>query len=136
MSYTERDSIKLVREDEVQAPKERSISASSICKILEACKVNGVAVFEHGALKVSFYTPGEWPGTWRVGNREVKDPTSSVAEEAARTIEQEEFAQATEHENKRRLDDLLLEDPARFEELLVEGELQDEQPRTDDFESA
>lgn len=106
---------------------ELELDAKGICKIIEQCKLSGVARLQAGDLIVDFdpnhtfnsihteYTPN--------GILDLTEPLppGNVQEIAAQGKED-----LVEMQRQEYLDQLILEDPEKYEEMMANGEIDDE----------
>jgi restriction endonuclease Mrr len=95
-----------------------SYSADDLVKIIEVCSKSGVQLFKSGDLEVNFrqvHAPTIEPV---FVPREIEEQAESQAREAT---EEEEVSF-----RKEQLEELLISDPARLEELIRSGDLVDE----------
>lgn len=104
-----------------------NLTAQEICSILGACGAAGVAELKFGDLQVSFHRPVEaqMDQTPPVYQPEAAISEIHAAQEIEKSsIEQEEFDVKTE-----RLALMMVEDPAQYEKLFLDGELTDAEPQ-------
>lgn len=95
--------------------KERTLSTKDVCKLIVACKKNGVTKLSFGDLELSLDNPAKI----------IQDESPQAA------IPDETFLKAQEEKNKLDVDKddtalLLIEDPLEMERRIGNGELIDE----------
>lgn len=101
------------------------LNAEDICKILKAAKEAGVYAIECGPLWARFGAPSLEPAS--TGSAPTK-----AEEDLGKTIQaqqQAEEASLLEEEivtKERRIEDLIVEDPLAYEEMIERGELEPE----------
>lgn len=115
MSFTMRDSKKY-------------LSSISICRIIQSCRACGVSELKFGDLHVTFGKPAETApmaffGPVDSGPTKPSDTEISAIQEK---VSQEALVQDEAREKHERLAQMLIEDPAQFEQLLQSGRLDEE----------
>lgn len=101
-----------------------ALNAQEICKLIKACKGSGVTKLKFGDLEITF---GEATEIARP-KVPLTQETPTVSEEQllkAQIIEAEAVKQDELTEAKDSLENMLIEDPEHYEELIVRGELED-----------
>ena len=97
-----------------------SFKSKEIIAIIRTCRAQGVSSFQHGDLHICFGTPAIEKST-----NPAEPPAIGTEGEIAR-IETEGLIQEEIKVKDDELATMLIEDPARYEELLSEGDLTDE----------
>lgn len=115
---------------------ESSLSADEICRILEASAKAGVRVLKFGTLEATFEPSGVVPPTATDQRPAPPTPAAEIAEpnherQTRESIELDELALREDQ-----VGELLLSDPLEAERLISEGELGDNERRSDDGEDA
>lgn len=98
----------------------KDFDVNGICRIIKVCSENGVKQFALGRLRIDFGQVVQAPSLEPVFISEaIERATESQARESLQKdeIRQKEFE----------LEQMVIEDPARFEELLMAGDLKDEE---------
>ncbi len=98
------------------------LDAKGICKIIEQCRVSGVQSFSMGEMQISFdsgfvYRPEPQSGVVDLTKFQTID----------KEIEEQGQEQISAKLGQDYLDTLLLEDPERYEELVSNGEFEQEE---------
>lgn len=111
------------------------LSSEEICQIVETSAKNGVALLKYGTLEVRFGKQTEAPPT----SGEVQIAATPDKEISAQTHEQNtkdaiELDELTLREDA--IAHMIVEDPVRAEEMLLDEELEDADADADDPESA
>lgn len=93
-----------------------SLDVSSVCRIIETCSKAGVTKLSFEGLTVE------------LGGKEIPAPAEVIQDipEARTQVEAEEIARSEVLVKEDQVANLILEDPARYEELMAQGELTDE----------
>lgn len=114
---------------------QKNLSAEEICLILKACGESQVAMLKYGDLCVRFGKHTETrSGVQALGDPDTVPPTTSATAIAA-TQDTEAEKSLLQGEVAFREDEvamMLIEDPARAEQLIMEGELADAGVKPDD----
>jgi predicted Mrr-cat superfamily restriction endonuclease len=98
-----------------------SLNSTDICAILRACREAGVSELEFGTLRV---TLGK---TARIVQEEAAQSLATETEISAHQVKQAREAFELDELRMRedQLAELLITDPARAEQMLIDGELED-----------
>lgn len=98
----------------------KAFDADEICRIIDMCGKSGVREFTFNKLTIMFGTNARYPD---------QEPIF-IPEALARATESQARESLEKDEIKSRLnelDQMVIEDPVRFEELLKSGDLRDEE---------
>lgn len=98
------------------------LNPAGICEILRACREVGVAELKFGRLQVTFGTPSKTDAP----PSPPTSPDTEISESQARQIEHESLESASLSVKEDQLEQMLLEDPYGYEQLLASGDLEDE----------
>lgn len=97
---------------------EKPISLKELAKIIKICKNDGVSSLEYGNLKISMITPEKGIMT--------PAPQASASAKKASQITEKANVQSQYDDVQQVLETLHVEDPVRYEALLMQGALGDE----------
>lgn len=95
--------------------KKKPLPVDRVCRIIESCGKSGVKVFSHGDLRIEFMG-GE--------NSEPNYMLPLIPE--AKGNSEEPFLEAEQESKQHQIDQMLIEDPEKYEEMQTRGELEDE----------
>lgn len=103
--------------------------ASEICNIIEACAKSGVETFRAHDIEISFKPRASVPS---------QEPLfiPPEVERAAESQARESLIRDEVEHKQNELDQLIINDPLAFEELLRSGDLEDEEARPSELDDA
>ncbi len=119
------------------APKKSLLTFSQVCSILKACGESRVAELKFGDLHVTFHPPvKEGPEAQQYFPTTPTPPEAEISDQQREQLEKHALAEDERRVKEEQLQQMLIEDPAGYERLLAEGELeQDEETGTVDGET-
>ena len=98
----------------------KDFDVDGICRIIEVCGKSGVREFNLGKMKLLFGNVVQAPTLEPIFIPEAIE--RAVESQARESLEKEEIRSKSDE-----LEQMVIEDPARFEELLKSGDLGDEE---------
>jgi hypothetical protein len=102
----------------------KTLKSSEVCSIVKACHDAGVRVLKFSGLELEFFTNAK-PTTLEA-NEYFPDKAQSEVKRAETLLEaKENLEQEAAAIKQMQLDQMLIEDPAQYEHLLLAGELED-----------
>lgn len=98
-----------------------SLSSADVCAILTSCREAGVSELEFGALRVTFGRPPR---------HETQEPLQSLATEEEISANQVKMARESLELDElavreQQIEELLLTDPAKAEQMIIDGQLEE-----------
>ena len=94
---------------------QKTLKASDICRIIDACKASGVTDFQMGSLRINFGESIRHANQWVDPKLPLPTPQeeADLAKQSARKLSEEQEA------------DLIVSDPVAYEQSVLSGELED-----------
>jgi hypothetical protein len=112
---------------------EAYLTTDEICGLIKVCASNGVTSFKLGPLEVSFgLKPQEAIAPWREQSPPVVEASGQPPEDSQAAYSSEEVLLRDELSTRQdQLAEMLVTDPLEYERLISEGELTNEEVRTE-----
>lgn len=102
------------------------LNVKDVCEIIAACATNGVSMLKYGALEVQFKEHN--PSKEKVQDQPI-ELTSQGPENEVPTMSPEVLQKIEQDMKQAELEQMMLTDPAQFEELISAGEIENEEDR-------
>jgi hypothetical protein len=94
------------------------LTAKDICNILRACRESGASKLKFAGIEAEFF-----PADYMKASESL--PEAEISVEQAAVVDEQQLARDEFRAKSERLAMMLIEDPAQYEKLLLDGELAD-----------
>lgn len=103
------------------------LNVKDVCEIIAACATNGVSMLKYGPLEVQF-KESHAPSKEKKEDQPI-ELTSQGPENEVPTMSPEVLQKIEQDMKQAELEQMMLTDPAQFEELISAGEIENEEDR-------
>jgi restriction endonuclease Mrr len=103
------------------------LNVKDVCEIIAACATNGVSMLKYGTLEVQF-KESRTPCKEKIEDQHI-ELTSQGPEKEVPPMSPEVLQKIEQDMKQAELEQMLINDPAQFEELISAGEIDNEEDR-------